>query len=65
MQEILERQNEHKMLEIQFAAKFLFNIAEKTNSLATYLALIPLLCLIPYSPSSSSLGSRYAHCSSK
>lgn len=48
MQEILKRQNEHKMLEIQFAAKFLFNIAEKSNSLATYLALIPLLCLIPY-----------------
>ncbi len=48
MQGILERQNERKMLEIQFVAKFFFNVAEKTNAWATYLAIIPLLFLLPY-----------------
>ena len=48
MQGILKRQNEPKMLQIQFVSKFFFNIAEKTNRCATYLALIPFLCILPY-----------------
>ena len=51
MQGILKRQNEPEMLKIQFVAKFFFNIAEKTNRWATYLALIPLLCLLPHADS--------------
>lgn len=48
MLEILKRQNEPEMLQIQFVSKFFFNVAEKTNKCATYLALIPLLCILPY-----------------
>ena len=48
MQKILERQNERKMLEIQFTAKVFFNVAEKANAWATYLAIIPLIFLFPY-----------------
>ena len=48
MQGILKRQNEPEMLQVQFVSKFFFNVAEKTNKCATYLALIPLLCILPY-----------------
>ena len=48
MQRIIERQNETQMLEIQFSARFFYNLAEKTNKSASFLALIPLLALIPH-----------------
>ena len=48
MQKILKRQDEPEMLKVQFVAKFYFNAAERSNKLAAYLALVSLLCLVPY-----------------
>lgn len=48
MQGILDRQNEPRMLEIQFSARHFFNRAEKVSILTTYLAFIPLLALLPF-----------------
>lgn len=48
MQKIIERQNEERMLKVQFAAGCYFNRAETLNNITAYAVLINLLLFIPF-----------------